>query len=124
MRISDWSSDVCSSDLLHICHSCAKHKQVFPSEIKYYTQSNLERHLRHGDPDEGGQGHPFCQFCKTRFYDKQTLYEHLNKDHYSCHLCERKGVRHVYELKNLNRIIESLLCFCLGCRAYRRSCTN
>lgn len=97
-----------------ICHSCAKNKQVFPSEIKYYTQVSvrtsaeaqsgqpslicllfqaaLEKHLRHGDPDEGGQGHPLCQFCRTRFYDKQTLYEHLNKNHYSCHLCEKKGV--------------------------------
>ena len=81
---------------LHICHSCAKHKQVFPSELKYYTQRDLDRHLRQGDPEEGGQGHPMCQFCKTRFYDKQALYEHLTKDHYSCHLCEKKGIFYQY----------------------------
>ena len=49
-----------------------------------------------GDPKLGQAGHPRCEFCKTRFYDAAQLHDHLVKDHYSCHICERQGILHKY----------------------------
>lgn len=49
-----------------------------------------------GDPQLGQSGHPRCEFCKTRFYDAAQLHDHLVKDHYSCHICEKKGILHKY----------------------------
>ena len=71
-----------------MCNLCIENKQVFPSEQKVYTQPQYENHLRHGDGD-GSEGHPRCEFCATRFYDKTSLFTHLHKDHYTCHLCEK-----------------------------------
>ncbi|CAN0374430.1 unnamed protein product, partial [Ectocarpus sp. 13 AM-2016] len=49
-----------------------------------------------GDPQLGQTGHPRCEFCKTRFYDAAQLHDHLVKDHYSCHICEKQGILHKY----------------------------
>lgn len=73
---------------LQMCGLCIEHKQVFPSEQKTYTQGQYETHLRKGDND-GSEGHPRCDFCAVRFYDKTALFTHLHKDHYTCHLCEK-----------------------------------
>ncbi len=74
---------------------CAENKQSFPSEQKIYTQAQYEKHLRKGDGD-GGNGHPNCEFCRKRFYDSTALFVHLNKDHYSCHLCDKMGIKFKY----------------------------
>ena len=37
--------------------------------------------------------HPWCNFCEFYLYNDQTLSEHLNKNHLSCHLC---GDKHKY----------------------------
>lgn len=79
-----------------MCNLCIDNKQVFPSEQKVYTQAQYETHLRQGDGD-GSEGHPRCEFCSTRFYDKTALFTHLHKDHYTCHLCEKyDGVSYKY----------------------------
>lgn len=81
---------------LLMCNLCIDNKQVFPSEQKFYTQSQYETHLRRGDGD-GSEGHPRCDFCAVRYYDKTALFTHLHKDHYTCHLCEKHaGVSYKY----------------------------
>ena len=80
----------------NLCRVCLKHKKVFLLEQQRYTQADLELHIREGDPKHGFFGHPRCEFCRTRFYDKTHLFEHLSKDHYSCHICEADGVQHKY----------------------------
>lgn len=80
---------------LHLCELCIEHKQSFPSEQKVYTQHEYETHLRKGDND-GSEGHPKCEFCRKRYYDKTALFLHLSKDHYSCHLCEKMGIQFKY----------------------------
>jgi hypothetical protein len=105
---------------LNFCQLCIDHKQAFPAEQKVYTQAQYETHLRCGDGD-GGDGHPLCQFCRKRYYDKvlppspsshprippssgasltaaapctqADLFVHLSRDHFSCFLCEREGIQ-------------------------------
>lgn len=81
---------------LMMCWLCLEHKQCFPCEQTIYTQAEYERHLHHGDND-GSEGHPNCEFCKKRYYDKYMLFFHLQKDHYTCHVCEKSlGVKYRY----------------------------
>ena len=80
---------------MQLCNLCIEHKQIFPSEQKVYSQSEYEKHLKNGDND-GSDGHPNCEFCKKRYYDKVGLFTHLSKDHFTCHLCEREGIRFKY----------------------------
>lgn len=49
---------------------------------------------------------PLCKFCKPkRFYDLMQLHDHLNKDHYKCHLCEKDGKHNQFfkDYQSLNR---------------------
>lgn len=78
-----------------MCALCIEHKKVFPSEQIVYSKSDYETHLRKGGK-EGFEGHPQCEFCRKRYYDKDMLFGHLHKDHYSCHICERAGIRYKY----------------------------
>jgi hypothetical protein len=78
-----------------MCNLCIENKKVFPSEQKIYTRIEYENHLRNGGED-GFEGHPKCEFCKKRYYDKDALFFHLQKDHFTCHLCERAGIRYRY----------------------------
>lgn len=80
---------------LMLCLLCIENKHCFPSEQKIYTQSEYEKHLRNGDGD-GSNGHPSCEFCRKRYYDSSVLFTHLNKDHYSCHLCDKMGIMYKY----------------------------
>ena len=86
---------VTSEHNMQLCNLCIEHKQIFPSEQKVYSQSEYEKHLKNGDND-GSDGHPNCEFCKKRYYDKVALFTHLSKDHFTCHLCEREGIRFKY----------------------------
>src|SRR3546814_5280067 len=58
MRISDWSSDVCSSDL-------AK-----PGSIKPHTDFSAEVYIL--SKDEGGRHTPFFQGYRPQFYFRTT----------------------------------------------------
>jgi hypothetical protein len=78
-----------------MCGLCIENKKIFPSEQKIYTKGEYDNHLKNGG--EGGfEGHPKCEFCKRRYYDKDTLFFHLQKDHFTCHLCEKAGIRYRY----------------------------
>ncbi len=50
-------------------------------------------HLRKGDKD-GSDGHPKCDFCNQRYYDKYELFVHLQKDHFNCHICKKREGMH------------------------------
>lgn len=78
-----------------MCNLCIEHKKVFPAEQQIYTPSEYEQHLRKGDKD-GSEGHPNCEFCKVRYYDKTLLFTHLIKDHFSCHICDKAGIKYRY----------------------------
>jgi hypothetical protein len=80
---------------MHMCALCLEHRQLFPSEFCVYTQADYDKHLRIGDKD-GGEGHPYCEFCKKRYFDKTALFLHLVKDHYSCHICTKLGIQYRY----------------------------
>lgn len=80
---------------LQMCALCIEFKHSFPSEQSIYTQVEYEAHIRVGDKD-GSEGHPNCEFCKRRYYDKNALFQHLQKDHYSCHICDQNGIQFKY----------------------------
>eukprot|EP00584_Thalassiosira_punctigera_P001951 CAMPEP_0172527174 /NCGR_PEP_ID=MMETSP1067-20121228/1916_1 /TAXON_ID=265564 ORGANISM="Thalassiosira punctigera, Strain Tpunct2005C2" /NCGR_SAMPLE_ID=MMETSP1067 /ASSEMBLY_ACC=CAM_ASM_000444 /LENGTH=1090 /DNA_ID=CAMNT_0013310853 /DNA_START=130 /DNA_END=3402 /DNA_ORIENTATION=+ len=76
-----------------LCDLCVTNKRDFVSKLSRYTPSGLKKHQSRGDGDLSGfTGHPLCEFCKPlRFYDIVALHEHLNKEHYKCHICEKQG---------------------------------
>lgn len=80
---------------LEMCTLCIEHRNAFPSEHTYFSQKEYEAHLRHGDK-EGAQGHPFCEFCRKRYYDKTAFFMHLQQEHFKCHICDREGILHKY----------------------------
>ena len=86
---------------LQMCQLCIDFKHSFPSEQKIYTQQEYEMHLKKGDGD-GSEGHPNCEFCKRRYYDKNALFLHLQRDHFECHICVRYGVQFKYYNKYEN----------------------
>src|SRR3546814_11046193 len=60
MRISDWTSDVCSSDLLPRCSVPTKAEGETPMSLKLYS-------------------HPFSSYCQKvliAFYENDTPYEY------------------------------------------------
>ena len=76
-----------------LCDLCVENKRDFVSKLSRYTPSGLQKHEARGDGEHSGfTGHPLCEFCKPlRFYDIVKLHEHLNKEHYKCHLCDKRG---------------------------------
>ncbi|CAM9737646.1 unnamed protein product [Choristocarpus tenellus] len=79
---------------LYFCKVCLRERKVFLMEQTTYTRSQLDQHIRQGNPELGFKGHPRCEFCKTRYYNNTQLHQHLVKDHFSCHLCEKMGILH------------------------------
>ena len=76
-----------------LCDLCVDNKRDFVSKLVRYTPQGLKQHQSKGDGALSGfTGHPLCEFCKPlRFYDIVKLHEHLNKEHYKCHICEKAG---------------------------------
>ena len=79
---------------LSMCYLCIDHKRDFISQLPKFTAGQLQKHLKEGDgPGSGFSGHPLCEFCHPkRFYDVTFLHQHLNKEHYKCHICEKQGI--------------------------------
>src|SRR3546814_12431950 len=102
MRISDWSSDVCSSDLLYIGRDRRKHRReacgcVCPSLVRCSRWCNLER------SEERRVGKECVSTCRSRWspyhYKKnnnQLSYYHMDK----CHVSRRSHLCHNYELNS------------------------
>jgi E3 ubiquitin-protein ligase ZNF598 len=66
------------------------------SLLLLFSKGDLDKHIESGDQSQGFAGHPKCKFCKSRFYDTMALYEHLVKNHFSCDICEKNGIKHKY----------------------------
>ncbi|KAF0690439.1 Aste57867_18171 [Aphanomyces stellatus] len=80
---------------LTYCDICLDHKHVFLQEQELYTAAGLKKHKTAGNPDEGFNGHPKCDFCQNRFYGNTELYDHLRKNHFECEIC-----LHAYGIEN------------------------
>ncbi|GBF91964.1 hypothetical protein Rsub_04688 [Raphidocelis subcapitata] len=79
---------------LHFCDLCLTGRKVFISEQVLYSRRDLDRHNRTGDDagplaEAGFKGHPPCHFCRTRFFDSNELYTHMERSHEHCFLCRR-----------------------------------
>ena len=76
-----------------LCDLCVDNRRDFVSRLARYTPRGLKDHQSKGDGDLSGfTGHPLCEFCRPlRFYDIAKLHEHLNKEHYKCHICDKLG---------------------------------
>lgn len=79
---------------LTLCTLCVDHKRDFVSRLRRFTPAQLQKHMKQGDGATSGfSGHPICQFCAPkRFYDLASLHQHLYKDHYKCHVCDKLGL--------------------------------
>ena len=75
------------------CKLCTENLNLFSSERKFYNTQDMVRHKKTGDEDEKSyRGHPLCEFCEERYFDKDALNLHLRKDHYYCQFCEKNGI--------------------------------
>src|SRR3546814_3983616 len=57
MRISDWSSDVCSSDLLHVAGLVDLHARAQPDIERLRLLRSRRRNAAHRRQQDGGQAH-------------------------------------------------------------------
>jgi len=70
-----------------LCDLCVNNKRNFVYNLQRFTPQGLKKH-----ENDKQEGHPLCEFCRPkRFYDIVKLHEHLNKEHYKCHICEKQG---------------------------------
>lgn len=70
-----------------LCDLCVDNKRNFVYNLERFTPQGLKKH-----ENDKQEGHPMCEFCRPkRFYDIVKLHEHLNKEHYKCHICEKQG---------------------------------
>ncbi|KAI9921429.1 hypothetical protein PsorP6_000844 [Peronosclerospora sorghi] len=81
---------------VEFCELCLTHQSFFIQEHDVFTKSALKRHCINGGrtpavgrkSTTGKHFHPMCQFCQKRYYGDKELYEHLERDHFKCHLCK------------------------------------
>lgn len=79
------------------CDICTDNLKIFSFERKCYTRQELALHRRKGDPDNTShRGHPLCEFCDSRFLDRDELFRHLRREHYFCHFCDADGGNQFY----------------------------
>ena len=84
-----------------LCDICLKNRKIFCHEHTMYSKSELQDHYRgvkepQGSTFIGMTGHPECEFCRTRLYDSDALYEHCRDKHESCHICARQNLQRWY----------------------------
>src|SRR3546814_10358143 len=108
MRISDWSSDVCSSDLLGIA---AVHAEEISREKSSLVATCPGADFQHGGPSVSGIARQQLQ-CQRAFGLWQLLFQRPNfvLGHFT-HV--RLGVRseeHTSELQSLMRISYAVFC--------------
>ncbi|OQR99093.1 hypothetical protein ACHHYP_07419 [Achlya hypogyna] len=69
------------------CDICVDHNNLFIQEQTLFSKEALKKHTNKGNPEQGFMGHPKCDFCASRFYSNNELYEHLRKNHFECEIC-------------------------------------
>ncbi|KAH8261462.1 hypothetical protein KR044_009577 [Drosophila immigrans] len=83
----------------HFCDLCVETLKIFTFERRCYTQGELVVHNAKGDPDNTShRGHPLCEYCNTRYVDRDELFRHLRRDHYFCHFCDADGCNDFYNV--------------------------
>eukprot|EP01103_Thecamoeba_quadrilineata_P000358 TRINITY_DN10300_c0_g1_i1.p1 TRINITY_DN10300_c0_g1~~TRINITY_DN10300_c0_g1_i1.p1 ORF type:complete len:794 (+),score=132.35 TRINITY_DN10300_c0_g1_i1:57-2384(+) len=89
-----------SQHCLYFCEVCLKDRKVFLPKQKLYSSHDLYLHRTYGDEGafdgEPIRPHPSCKFCESSFFGEDQLYDHLTKNHETCFLCERRGLRYQY----------------------------
>ncbi|XP_034106125.1 E3 ubiquitin-protein ligase ZNF598 [Drosophila albomicans] len=84
---------------MHFCDLCVETLKIFTFERRCYTQAELVVHNTKGDPDNTShRGHPLCEYCNTRYVDRDELFRHLRRDHYFCHFCDADGCNDFYNV--------------------------
>jgi len=78
------------------CEVCLMGLRQFPHERKLYSAEELEFHLNNEKTKMGRIVHPICEFCKDHLFDENELFQHLQKTHYTCHVCDKAGVTFQY----------------------------
>src|SRR3546814_10268668 len=99
VRISDWSSDVCSSDLTAACRSgarCGRSGSAAPSQTRGYPRN----HLRARSP---GSVH-----CRARACQKPARLRARHRHRAST--SARRSEEHTSELQSLMRISYAVFC--------------
>jgi hypothetical protein len=89
--------------LVEFCDLCLNHQHFFIQEYPVYHKKQLKAHCmgRKNNTDSmknttstlSKEFHPSCHFCKKRYYSDVELYQHLERDHFKCHLC---NIEHQY----------------------------
>jgi hypothetical protein len=114
---------------LSMCTLCLEHRPLFAFEQEVMTKKDLQSHLK-GIQLAGNnssyfldalpnnptgqvayhkfiQGHPRCEFCKSHYFDANSLYQHLTRSHFTCHLCDASKMfryyKDLYSLKDHHR---------------------
>lgn len=80
------------------CELCLQHQHFFVQEQQVFTKASIKAHnvgrnRSAGAKSSGKDFHPMCQFCRKRFYGTGELFEHLERDHFKCHICK---IEHEY----------------------------
>ncbi|GMF57484.1 unnamed protein product [Phytophthora fragariaefolia] len=87
---------------VEFCELCLTHQSFFIQEQEVFSKGALKGHnigRSRGGPagqkhaNTGKDFHPMCQFCRKRFYGDKELYEHLERDHFKCHICKVENER-------------------------------
>ncbi|XP_068147878.1 LOW QUALITY PROTEIN: E3 ubiquitin-protein ligase ZNF598 [Drosophila tropicalis] len=82
---------------LYYCDLCVETLKIFTFERRCYTQTELHIHNTKGDADNRShRGHPMCEYCKSRYVDRDELFRHLRREHYFCHFCDADGCNEFY----------------------------
>lgn len=91
-----------------LCQLCLENRPLFMDEHEVMTKKEFTAHMKgmdnaesphfHDDfPNRFTAGHPRCQFCKTHFFDQTALYNHLQREHFTCHLCDSSKMFRYYQ---------------------------
>jgi len=80
---------------LMYCDVCLDHVQNFLEEYEVYSANQLEKHVQ-GVGNQKGAGHPYCRFCKTAFFDEDTLWMHKYNEHTHCRVCVKTNDEYLF----------------------------
>ena len=73
------------------CKICLKGRTVFIREQRLYPTKMLRKHIEFGDMGDDKHGeilpHPYCDFCEEFFFNDLAFFNHLSREHLTCHLC-------------------------------------
>eukprot|EP00474_Spongospora_subterranea_P009956 CRZ10414.1 hypothetical protein [Spongospora subterranea] len=80
---------------LQFCMVCALHRKAFVGELRLFNDEAFKQHNKHGRPRSNSQPaqepHPTCDFCRTGFFGSDELFNHMEREHYHCHFCFKRG---------------------------------